>query len=174
MVITMSVMPRSLTLARHRTVMGSLQSFKIYKYFRAPQMMMQCVSNLPCHPPSRPLARPLHHLCVFIMRMSFIATPSPPRSLRCGNGLQSGPPLPPKHRVADLILQKGKGGEQPLFRGKGSSGCALDGGFQFWNLRGPQPASPIVAPRKRGSIMMSRSCGPCEEIPKSVTLACWG
>jgi hypothetical protein len=40
----------------------------------------------------------------------------------------------------------------------------------LWNLSDLWPASPTVAPRRRGSIPMSRSYSPCEEILGSVTL----
>jgi hypothetical protein len=69
---------------------------------------------------------------------------------------------------------KGEGGRQPSFWSEGLSGNAFEDELRFRNLHGLGPASLTIAPRRWDSIPMSRSCDPCEEIPRSVTLARWG
>jgi hypothetical protein len=70
--------------------------------------------------------------------------------------------------------KQGEGGWQLLLRGEGLLGPYDWGWASVQNLRGLLSPSPTVAPRKRGSIPMSRSCGPGGEIPESVILARWG
>jgi hypothetical protein len=61
-----------------------------------------------------------------------------------------------------------------LIQSEGSSGFVSKGEPWFWNLYGLRPASPTVAPHRRGSILMSRSCDSCEEIPLKTSPSLFG
>jgi hypothetical protein len=91
---------RSSTLVSDRTVTGSLQSFKIYKYFHAPRIGTWHVSTQPRHlssgPPSWP---PSPSSSLWYEKVTSDARPSSPWVLR------SALPLPLELHMADLILQ---------------------------------------------------------------------
>jgi hypothetical protein len=153
--------PHSPTLTCHRTVMGSLRSFEIYKYFCAPQIGMRHVSSVP------------GHLVLGLWRVDDPrCQPSSSREHLCRS-----PPPGTSQGSAPLLVHPCKrclGVLRMLSRMKSHQKSMHEGELRLWNLHGLQPASPIVAPHRRGSIPMSQSYYICEEIPpKSVTLALW-
>jgi hypothetical protein len=83
-----------------------------------------------------------------------------------GDDLRRGlPPIPGLHSGWLDTAKMSEGVWRHSFQSEGSSGSAPEGETRFWNLHGLRAASPTVAPHRRGSIPMSRSCDSCEEIP---------
>jgi hypothetical protein len=148
--------------------MGPLQSFEIYKYFRALWTRMWYVSTLPHHLSSRPLTQPLCRLLAFDAGTTADVGPSSPGHLRSDFPLLLG------LCIAGSILQTRWRWAATLLSERRFIRKCIQGWALTWEALWPSTRFPNTSSHRRGSVPMSQSCDPCEEIPKSITLSCWG
>jgi hypothetical protein len=119
--------------------MGSLQSFKIYKYFRVPRMRVWHVSTMQCHRAPRP---PMHRWflpqSIAILRPPAQSRPSAWSPL----GWESSWSTPRLPCVGNLILQKMRTCVAVVIESKGLPRSVCKGEPRCWNLCGPPSRIP--------------------------------